>query len=397
MTSKERHEVRYQRRKARRKRNRQQRSDELGGLGNVFAYHKLHRAGLKCCNGERWKFSVQRHEVHLFSGSAVKHTEIMEHRYNFSACTHFMLRERGKIRPIDAPRVADRQVEKVYSQEVLYPLYQPVMIFNNGASIKGKGLAFTRKELKREITEHYRLYGHSGWMIFTDGKGFFPNAPHWKVYQMHERYILDNDLRDFGDEIVRTMPNEKGMAIGIEPSQLEMVALPSDMDNHIKAQRGARGYGHYMDDWQRFVTPHEDVREELRDLREQADKNGILLNPSKTVVKSFGKDFTYCKARYHITETGHVVVRANRKAMQRDRRKVRAFRKKIDRGEMTFDDLWASMNGMIAYLKQFDEHKNVLRLYRMFYALFGFSCENIKAFREGALHYGIHHNQAISA
>lgn len=340
---------------------------------------------------------MQRHEAHLFSGTAVKRRAIMERRYKFSSCTHFMLRERGKIRPIDAPRVADRQVEKVYSQEVLYPLYQPIMIHNNGASIKGKGLAFTRKELKREIAEHYRLYGRAGWMIFTDGKGFFPNAPHWKVYQMHERYILDDDLRDFGDEIVRTMPHEKGMAIGIEPSQLEMVALPSDMDNHVKAQRGAKGYGHYMDDFQRNVTPDKDVREELRDLREQAEKNGITLNPSKTVVIPFGKNFTYCKARYHITETGHVVVRANKKAMQRDRRKLRAFKRFVSEGKMTLDDLWTSTNGMIAYLKQFDEHNNVLRLYRMFYTLFGFSCESYKKFKEGAKMYGLHHNQALQA
>lgn len=395
MTSKERHEARYQRRKARRQERRQQRSDALGGIPGVFAYHKTHRSGLKCCNGERWKFSVQRHEVHLFSGTAVKCKKIKKGVYQFSPCTHFLLRERGKIRPIDAPRVGDRQVEKVFSQEVLYPLYRPFMIYNNGASIKGKGLAFARKQLKKEIAEHFRRYGRAGGMIFTDGKGFFPNAPHWKIKQMHERYILDGGLRSFADAVVDTMPNKVGMAIGIEPSQLEMVAMPSDMDNHIKAQRGAKGYGHYMDDFQRILKPDENAREELRDMREQAGRNGIILNASKTIVIPFGKDFVFCKARYHITETGHIVVRANRKAMQRDRKKLRAFRRKIDAGEMTPDDLWTSVNGMLAYLKQFDEHKNILRLRRMFFALFGFSCETYKSFKEGAKQHGLYHDQAL--
>ena len=28
-------------------------------------------------------------------------------------CSHFMLHERGKVRPIDAPHIVDRQVQKV--------------------------------------------------------------------------------------------------------------------------------------------------------------------------------------------------------------------------------------------------------------------------------------------
>jgi len=69
----------------------------------------------------------------------------------------------------------------------------------------------------------------------------------------------------------------------------------------------------------------------------------------------------------------------------------------IDEGKMGYMDLWASMNGMLAYLEQFDEHRNILRLRRLFFALFGFSCEDINEFRkrEGA-NVAVHRLQAVS-
>lgn len=37
--------------------------------------------------------------------------------------------------------------------------------------------------------------------------------------------------------------------LGVEPSQQEMVALPSSIDNWIKCQAGVHVAGHYMDDY----------------------------------------------------------------------------------------------------------------------------------------------------
>lgn len=93
------------------------------------------------------------------------------------------------------------------------------------------------------------------------------------------------------------------------------------------------------------------------------------------------RPFRYCKAKYILTESGRVVVNANKDAIRRDRRKVKAFHQKIQGGEMTYMDLWTSMNGMLSYLGQYDDHGKVLRLRRLFYHLFGFSPEKIENFR----------------
>lgn len=148
---------RYERRKTRREENRLRRATAVGGLHDVFGYDDMYKAGKKCCNGVRWKNSTQRFEMHLFSGTARRRRLLLERKWIPGAYVHFTISERGKTRPIDAPRIQDRQVHKVYTKKVLLPLYRPEMIYNNGASLEGKG---------------FQLFGvhsnsSSGWMLKT--------------------------------------------------------------------------------------------------------------------------------------------------------------------------------------------------------------------------------------
>ena len=88
---------RYERRQERREEKRIQRCEEVGGLKEVFGYGDLYQAGKKCCNGVRWKNSVQRFELHLFSGTAKRRREVLTGKWKPKKCTHFTLRERGKV------------------------------------------------------------------------------------------------------------------------------------------------------------------------------------------------------------------------------------------------------------------------------------------------------------
>ena len=108
MTSEERREARYQRRKAARQARKQARNDSLGTLAEVFSFRDMFRYGLKCCNGVRWKQSTQNFERHLFSGTARRRREILSGQWKPGKYVHFTLRERGKVRPIDAPHKIGR-------------------------------------------------------------------------------------------------------------------------------------------------------------------------------------------------------------------------------------------------------------------------------------------------
>lgn len=115
---------------------------------------------------------------------------------------------------------------------------------------------------------------------------------------------------------------------------------------------------------------------------DHAEKANSTISPSKTRIIPLTKPFRYCKAKYTLTDTGRVIVNGNRDGVKRAHRKIKAFYTKVQNGEMSYEDLWTSVNGMLAYFEGYDDHGRVLRLRRLFYAIFGFSPENINNFRE---------------
>lgn len=373
---------RYARRKTKRDARRIQRSIDVGGLNDVFTFHDLYVAGKECCNGVRWKNSTQRFEMHLFSGTASRRKILLEQKWKPGGYVHFMLSERGKTRPIDAPRIQDRQIHKVYTQKVLLPLYLPSMIWNNGASLRGKGFEFSKRELREDLRYHFRRYGRDGNIILLDFRKFFPSVSHEMVFERHKKFLLNDDIRKVGDDIVNTVKGGKGLPLGVEPSQAEMIAFPSALDNYIKCQLSMKCAGHYMDDYYIIVPPDRDPKEIMRLIVAKAESLRLTISLSKTRIIPLTKPFKYCKAKYTLTETGKVIVNGNRDGIKRARRKIKAFYHKIQNGEMSYEDLWTSVNGILAYFGSYNDHGRILRLRRLFYAIFGFSPERIENFRE---------------
>lgn len=373
---------RYERRKAKRDARRIQRSIDVGGLNDVFTFHDLYVAGKECCNGVRWKNSTQRFEMHLFSGTASRRKILIEQKWKPGGYVHFMLSERGKTRLIDAPRIQDRQIHKVYTQKVLLPLYLPSMIWNNGASLRGKGFEFSKRELREDLHYHFRRYGRDGNVILLDFRKFFPSVSHEMVFERHKKFLLNDDIRKVGDDIVNTVQGGKGLPLGVEPSQAEMIAFPSALDNYIKCQLSIKCAGHYMDDYYVIVPPDRDPKEIMQLIVAKAESLRLTVSQSKTRIIPLTKSFKYCKAKYTLTETGKVIVNGNRDGIKRARRKIKAFYHKIQNGEMSYEDLWTSVNGILAYFGSYNDHGRILRLRRLFYAIFGFSPERIENFRE---------------
>lgn len=375
MTSNERHEARYQRRKAQREQHKLDRARTVGGLGRVFTYNALFKNGKKCCNGVRWKNSVQRFELHLFSETAKRRRELFEHRWTPGKYVHFFAHERGKVRPISAPRIQDRQVHKTLTRGALMPLYLPDMIHENGASLPNKGFHFGLRMLADDLREHYRRYGREGWVLLMDYKQFFPSASHAALYERHKRLLKHPNIREIADQIVRTIPGGYGLPLGVEVSQMEMVALPSPVDNFIKCQLHIKGASHYMDDYPILVPPDRDPKEILNRIVEKAAQYGLTVSIAKTRICPLSQPFKYCKAKFRLTETGRVVINGNRKSVSRARHKFKALKKKYDSGERTFEDVRASIQGSIAYFENYDDHNRVLKLRRLAYSLFGFKLD----------------------
>lgn len=388
MNSQERHEARYQRRKAKRQEKKEARCAALGSMDKVFSYRNMFFYGRKCCNGVRWKQSVQNFELHLFSGTARRRRQLLEKKWKPQKCVHFTLRERGKIRPIDAPHITDRQIHKTLCNEVLVPLYGPSMIHDNGASQAGKGLHWHFRRIKEQLHWHYRRWGRQGAILLLDLKHFFPNAPHRTIYQRHQRLITNPDLRQVADTIIQYSPcptQGRGMPLGVEPSQQEMVSLPSAVDNWLKCQMGIHCAGHYMDDYYVILPDIEQLKKLAYEMCRRFEAIGIRVNKRKCKIIPLTKPFRFCKARFTLGPTGKIKVNGSRDGIKRARRKLKLFYREFKAGKRPLSDVEQFMECQSAYYRNFNDHGRLLRLRRLYHAIFfgGTSCSESQIQKTG--------------
>lgn len=160
------------------------------------------------------------------------------------------------------------------------------------------------------------------------------------------------------------------MPLGVEPSQQEMVSLPSAIDNYIKCQLGLHCAGHYMDDYYVIYHDIEELKQIARDIVKKFESFGIRVNKKKCKIIPLIKPFRFCKARFTLTETGAIKINGSRDGVKRARRKLKMFHREYLAGRKTLFEIDQYMECQTAYYRHFDDHGRLLRLRRLHYAMF---------------------------
>ncbi len=106
MTSKERHEARYQRRKAARMAKRDAQVHDALSFASVFTFARLYRSALACFRGVKWKASVQIFKSHCGINVARRLRELEGGTFHLKQSPEFRIRERGRERRINSIHIA---------------------------------------------------------------------------------------------------------------------------------------------------------------------------------------------------------------------------------------------------------------------------------------------------
>ena len=177
MTSEERREARYQRRKAKRDEARLRRSKECGDFDEVFSFRHLYLSGKKCCKGVYWKNSTQRYIGNIIPIIAKTHRELQNGTFKHRGFHAFTIMERGKKRYIRSVHITERAVQKCLCDYCLVPIYSACFIYDNSASLKHRGMDFALRRMTCYLQRHYRKYGLEGGVLLYDFHSFFDSAP----------------------------------------------------------------------------------------------------------------------------------------------------------------------------------------------------------------------------
>ncbi len=345
-----------------------------------------------------WKPKVQIFEMEWLSEISALQREINDRTYTPSKPSEFTTHERGKERRIRGEQVRDRVVEHALNDEIVTPSIRPYLIYDNGASLKGKGIEFTRRELIKHLTRYYNQHGNDGYILLMDYSKYYDNIRHDILMSQFRKYIHDETALWLLEQIIdqfrvdvsymtdeeyalcmdtlfssldyakidrRKLTGEKFMEkhldIGNQTSQSAGILYPTRIDNYFKIVNGEKFYARYMDDSYCISQDRDHLRELFKNAVVLAKQNGITLNEDKSRIVKLSDNWRFLQIQYSLTDTGRIVQKVNPKQVTVMRRKMKELAPRMQEKEF-HDWTFSWLKSHRKYLSN-RQYGNIRRLY----------------------------------
>jgi len=382
MTSKERHEARYQRRKAKRDAKRKK-VLEAHTYYQVINRNALSEASKQAAKGVKYKASVQRFMLHRLVNIAIINKKLMYHKDVRKGFICFPLMERGKLRKIMSVHFSERVPQKSLNQNALVPVIMRSLVYDNGASQKGKGTSFALKRLVKHLAWHYRHFGNEGYVLQVDIKDYFGSIDH-NIAKQNINNAFDDKGIIWMSELfidayyeynlkVKKLPEEeahKGLGLGSEINQTVAVSYLNPLDHYIKEVLRIKCYGRYMDDFYLIHPDKEYLKYCLERIKQICANLKLNISDKKTGIIKLSHGFTFLKTKIYLTGTGKIIKKPCHDAVVRERRKLKKQKKLLDAGVMTFAGVRCSYNSWSGSMKHRNARKTARSMNKLFNELF---------------------------
>ena len=131
----------------------------------VFSFSNLYNAFKQCKKGVAWKTSTKRYKLNVLRNTYDTYSKLKNLTYRSKGFFEFDIIERGKPRHIRSVHISERVVQRTLCDECLVPMLERSIIYDNSASVKGKGIDFAINRLEKQLHRHYRKYGNDGYVL----------------------------------------------------------------------------------------------------------------------------------------------------------------------------------------------------------------------------------------
>ena len=316
--------------------------DKICDFQNLYKAHKAARLG------KRHEREVIDFEMNLGERLTNLSQMLKNESYNIKGYYSFMVHD-PKERKIHALHYADRVVQHCLCDEVLAPVLDKRLIYDNAACRIGKGTHFALDRVSGFMRDFYKKHGCDGYFLKCDIRKFFDSIDHSVLKERIRKVIKEEQLLHLLDMIIDSYEtsNGKGLPMGNQTSQWFALYYLDGLDRLIKEKLHIKYYSRYMDD---FVLIHSDkkyLHECLAVIQEYLTVELELLLNEKTQIFPLKNGVDYLGFHMYLTLNGRVI------------RKVRQLTKK--RYKKSLGYLSCSYAGKE---KGLDEIKQVLSSYR---------------------------------
>ena len=363
--------------------------------------YKAYRASIK---GSKWKETTQKFIMNFLRYIFSIQEELLNRTLQNGPTEEFSLSERGRVRPITSIQIKDRIVRHALCDEVILPEVKKHIIYDNCASIKGRGISRQRFRFEVHLRKYYKLHGNEGWILFGDFSKFYDNIIHeiakrellklfdddkfigWLLtlifdgFKIDVSYMTDEEYANcmestFNKNEYRKIPKEKltgekwmakSVNIGDQLSQIVGIYYPYRIDNYVKYVMSQKFYGRYMDNWY-VMNPDKQVLLNILDgIRTIANELGIHINEKKTRIVKISSTYKFLQIRYTLTKDGKIIKRINPDRVTAMRRKLKKLAVKVRNNEIDYDgveNMFRGWMGSFYKLMSRQQRKNLIGLY----------------------------------
>lgn len=298
-------------------------------INDVSSLEHLYSAYQKCREESDWKKSVLVYGIGLWKNLLHTRDALNNGCYQQREFDIFTINERGKIREIKSIHISDRVVQRSLCDNILTPLIEPRLIYDNGASQAGKGPDFTRNRVKEHLRRYFREYHtNEGYVVLIDFQNYFGSINHDILIEKYRKIILDKQVMSLVEYLVRVNPGNVGLGIGAQLSQNAGIFYPNNIDQYFKTVLGVKYYDVYMDDRLILTRTKEEAERFLEIFIKMSEDLKLTVGRKKTRIVPLEKGFTFLKSRFFLTATGKVVEHKDRSTFIREQRRLKAFARK---------------------------------------------------------------------
>ncbi|GHV90815.1 hypothetical protein AGMMS50268_13180 [Spirochaetia bacterium] len=373
MTSEERRQGRYERRKAKREAKRREKIGDRDSFDLITDLDNLNAAFKKAQKTVHWKESVQRYEMNRIGNLIEARRKLLAGENVQQGFIQFTLNERGKTRNIKGIQIAERVVQKCLCDQVLVPILSRQLIHDNGASLKDKGVQFAVKRLITHLSRYYRQNGtNEGYALLIDFSKFYDNVDHEALFKMLDEQIKDKRVKELTFRFISVFGEGKSLGMGSQVSQIAAIFFPNLIDHIVKdGPLRIKFYGRYMDDIYLIHRDKKHLEFCLREIEKACATLKITVNMKKTRIVKLRYGILFLKGKYALTETGKVLRLPCRDSTIRQTRKLKKFKTLLEAGKMTFKDIrnaYQSWRG--AFKKRFQVYYKIQKIDRLYDELF---------------------------
>ena len=112
------------------------------------------------------------------------------------------------------------------------------------------------------------------------------------------------------------------------------------------------------------------LKELLEEIKKISNELGLIINDKKTRIVKLSQQYKVLQINYSLSETGRIIKKINPKAITRERRKLKAYKRLLSKNRITINEIenifksWMSSNYKIMSKKQ------ISNMYQLYYDLF---------------------------